>query len=748
MKKVVSVLVIAMVLLMGTTAFGAPSEDYTWIYEDFEDQPTMLAGTPYNNGTLTYVSGGAGGSKGAGKVKVIQDYGAIRYNTTLKTGQTYRLSAMIKMADPEKVPAEALSYVQFIFYHTQLGSTAQGYNIIQASGANHSSDEWVKFETEYTFNGTATVSGVSAAVEDDCTLELRVGNGKVDMFTDTSGYEYYIDDLILEPVITEAGQSNENLFTGGDFEGSSLDSNWQPLNNATYELKTDGGANGTTGYVAVTIPESTSIARLQRKLVPISYNRAYKVSFWHKAGDAAAVGQDIGLYLQWYDSTTNPVTNVWWQAPSAGTLTNEWQKAEVTVFQDGVTENTVLPVLSFRAPDGKTALTYCIDEIEVVPLDSENYIYMGDFSGALNEVEAVWVNNAAKESITLTEELPEGCSGKSAKVTELGDFPQFGQGVHVERGKTYTLSFWAKLGSLTAGGSETAETVALKTYLDRFVSGTAYTGGEQYVWLEEKTLTKEWQKFEYTFTCDTETQPASGYRYPMIKFRLGDGKQRAVYYMAEMRLMCASGQEETVPQIKNLNVSGDLLTGETLTISGQFSGGTEGASFFRVLRSENKADWVTVKSEIISGGIYTYDITETDKGNYLRFEVLPIDSYGAAGPVAVYETANKAADIFDVSITPGVWNVGATDVSATVSVENNGGLERNMLVILVLYDSDHAMVAVNSAYKQVGAGAQVQIPVKIAVNSEAAEAKVFVWEGTSLSDTDCMPYTECVKIIK
>ena len=744
----VSVLVLAMFIFTGMTAFGAPSEDYTWIYEDFEDRAAMLAGTPYNNGTLTYVSGGAGGSKGAGKVTVIQDLGAIRYNTALKNGQTYRLSAMIKMADASKVPAEALSYVQFIFYHTQVGGTAKGYNIVKASGANHSSEEWVRFETEYTFNGTATISGAAAAVEDDCTLELRIGTGRLNMFTDTSGYEYFIDDLIVEPVVVVNEPSNENLFTGGNFEDSSLDSNWQTLNNATYELKTDGGANGTSGYAAITIPQSTSIARLQRKAVPISFNRAYKVSFWHKAGDAAAVGQNIGLYLQWYDATTSPATNILWQAPSVGTLANEWQKAEVTVFQDGVTDITVLPVLSFRAPDGKTALTYCIDEIEVVLLNPGEYIYMGDFSGTTEEVEAVWVNNATKESVELTEDLPEGCSGKSVKVTELGDYPQFGQGVYVERGKTYTLSFWAKLDGLTASGSETAETVAMKTYLDRNVSGTTYTGGEQYVWLEEKTLTKDWQKFEYTFTCDTETQPESGYRYPMIKFRMGDGKQRAVYYMADMSMVCASEQVEAVLKINNLNVSGDLLTGETLTVSGQFSGGTEGASFFRTLRSENKANWVTVKSEIISGGNYTYDITEEDKGSYLRFEVLPINSAGAAGPVAAYETAAKVAGMFDVNIALGAWKVDTAELSAAVSVGNNGGVQRNVLVILALYDANHTMVDVNSAYKQVAAGTQAQIPVQIAVNAEAEEARVFVWEGTSLSDTDCMPYTKYVKIIK
>ena len=108
-----------------------------------------------------------------------------------------------------------------------------------------------------------------------------------------------------------------------------------------------------------------------------------------------------------------------------------------------------------------------------------------------------------------------------------------------------------------------------------------------------------------------------------------------------------------------------------------------------------------------------------------------------------------AYTIDSVIFTPAAMANVDGDLRATVTISNTSASEQTGLMILALYDGEGKMVNYGSLGKSIRAGESEVFEVGFRVPFEAGAyegytAKVFVWDGTSMTNTNGMPLSKAI----
>ncbi len=728
----------ALTIAMALPVFSAlpvsakPYAEYPWVYEDFEkDEPINATAS---NASIARAAGGVGGTQGAARITATRDFGTAKFPFRIKKGTTYRLSAWVKMVGD--IPSNS-SFHFIIYTHQKLadGSPAENascFNDISVSNIPYSQDEYVYITTTFTYEGTGRLNSQTVETCDgDATVEMRVGNGQL-ASTNGNPIDFLLDDLIVEPVTEEGGDAVVDTsigFKNGNFETGYDDTAWSK-SNCTTELVE--GANGTKNGVMIT---STGNYGCIKQRAPMEFNKAYRISLYAKAGDAATVGKEFKLIVDRKDGktddsiTTNyeflPQTAIT-SSPEKLVLTDEWQKIEMIYKNSLATFEQTKPYVYPRVGSGTGLECYCIDELEIEELPQ--MVYNGSFENGLDG----WNEDGAAAEVV--SDAPEGAS-QSVKITETADYGGLKQGIAAKQGGKYKITFSAKGESWDSGSDE----IEIYPLMDRFASNStdSYEAMYETLTLPDGTpamLTKEWQTYEFEYDCNIETD---SYRVPLFYFQIGDGEQHAVYHIANIEITDMTepdepdipDEPETAPEVRGLNISGQPIEGFPVELTYEISGDIPGG-LVKIMRSF-EGRYISLGSAFLDGTPVSYTPTAADAGGTVKFIAMPIN--GDEEPLTV-KSAETAAVAKALDIAPEfVSGFGSGTVKASVRVTNNEG-DRAMTAVLALFDETNTMVRMTEQPIHSVYGAEDTVTLELPEDG-AQTARVFVWEGASAAGT-------------
>lgn len=735
--SIVIVLILLFIFVVNTVC-ASESELYKWTYEDFEDVNGNL-GNPTGAGYIQWTENGAGGSKGAAKLTMPGTFSAINFDTYLQKDKTYKLSAWIKTIDTVPITKS----LTFVFYSKPAnGSSTNAYNMVTVTNVNYVANEWVYVETEYTHDGQGNGQGNDSGKRIDLKegmgndiVSLRVGspNAVYSGVTNSGSFACYIDDVVIEPVFKEFNEEDiVSEFLNGDFEEGFLEEQWKYSNCIITE--TDG-ANGTN--IAVELVSDGNGDPTIKQKVPVLFNRPYKISFYAKASSDEAVGEILNVKLDRNNGKTD--SNIFQDEISFPQdalnsnfeefiLSEQWEYYEFIFKEDLVTFEGNWPYLIFYINNTSSDISYCLDEIIIE--DTENLIYNGDIS---ENVENGWkLRNVTTE---VSDELPEelalsSYNGKSVRITERGNSPSLYQGIAIENGETYRISFWAKGESWNGSSTE----LALEVLLDRTANGagadeilTEYLPSDK-----SFVLTKDWNYYEFEYTCSHDS---SIYRQPMMSWRLGyTGTRRAIYLVTDVKVEKLSDNGTDVfrmPIIKSISLNGKVVESNSLSVEFRYDGTFENVGNIIRVYKTNGTSKVRIASAEILGNEFDYLITSNDVGYELIFEIIPIDSEGNIGSVRNI-ISNTVKYLYTINRTS---SISADNLSYNVDITNNSP-KKDFLIMLCLFDSNNKMLAIEEDFITIECEKSSTLNISIPFVDETKFSRIFVWEGVSSKESE------------
>lgn len=746
MKKIFSLITVFSLLagLAAVPARAKPYAEYPWVYEDFEEAGDIHATA--SNASISRATEGVAGTKGAARITVNNNYGTAKFPLQVKKGTTYRVSAWVKMAGD--IPAD--KNLHFIFYmHEKLpdgtpAESASCFKDIIVRDVDYSKEYYTYVETTFAYEGTGRLNGKDVETCDgDATVEIRIGNGTL-ATTNNNPIDYYLDDLIVEPVTTEEEEPLPDTSVGlknGNFESGFDTSAWISQNCTVTETE---GANGTKTGVKVT---STGTYGQIKQRTDIGFNKAYRISVYAKAGDAATVGKEFKLIIDRKDGKTDDsLTTNYVMLPSAAAssqpaaliLTEEWQKLEIIYKANTATFETNRPYIYPRVGSGTNMECYCLDEWEVEELPG--LVYNGGFADGA----AGW----SKAGVTVqSADGPAEAQGNGIRVTETANYAQFAQGLDLQAGKTYEISFWAR-GERWASGTEEIE---FQPVLDRYAANSEDDADAMYEYLSlddgaVPVLTKEWQKYTFTYTADIQT---TRYRTPLFYLNIGNGKQKAVYDLADVQVADLDPAEPDEPDqpakepvVSGLAIDGKPVENHTLTLTYDYDGPRPATGLVKIMKSyQNK--YVSLGGRQLSEEPVAYTLTSADVGSFVKFSLMPLDQDGNLGRIKTCETAEVTRALH---IAPAfIAGLDAAQISGRVRVVNNDQ-EQDIVVMLAVFDSDNALIGIVDAFQNVEFEEETEIALSIDNTPDVHAARLFIWGGRSKLDTDMRSLTAGISL--
>ena len=740
LKKAVGILSAAAILVggAGNIAMAKPYAEYPWVYEDFEADETIKATA--SNASVERFSPGVAGTKGAARISVTKDYGTAKFPFKIKSGTQYKVSAWVKMIGD--VPQN--KSLHFIFYmHQKLsdGSPAENascFKDIVVSNVPYSNEEYVYVTTTFDYQGTGKLNGAEVPTCDgDATVELRLGDGKLST-TNGSVIDYLLDDLIVEPVMQESEETVKDTSIGvknGNFEYGFDTSVWKKTN---CDVSVIDGANGTKNGVMIT---STGNYGQISQAVPIEFNKAYRISLYAKAGDAATEGKELKLIIDRKDGKTDTsITSNYEYLPSKAIssepssliLTDSWQKIEFIYKNSLATFETAKPHIYPRVGSGTAMEVYCIDEFEIEELP--DIVYNGDFSKGTDG----WRSDGTLAE--LSDDTPSG-SGNSMKITENANFGIFSQGINVQPDHQYRISFWAKGETWKNTDLEQQE---LYPVMDRYALNSS--DDEFYENLtndlgEAEALTKEWKYYEYTYDCRST---GDKYRVPLFYLQVANGKQRAVYYLYNVAVEDITPQDEPKPDekdITDMTFDGKGVEGNPIRISYRVSG-TDAPDGIVKLMKTYKNGYVSVGSKRLDGSEVEYIPTSEDVGSTLMATAILIEDEAAAVVKSMtIDEIKNALNIKPVFLS----DISDETINARVEINNNYR-DIDITAVIALFDENNTMTAMKEYSLTSLFEARDYLDLSIENSYTAKTAKLFVWEGKTAAETTMNSLTENISI--
>lgn len=765
---------------------------YRWINEDFEEGNFQNL-VPSNNMEYDWeTQETAGGSKGSMKVTVKGNAAGPSYRCETVNGTTYNVSAWIKVANiNDWTTGEHSDKVRFVFQPKILNedgswSGSECYTECVVENTGIISGDWVKVTTQYTCDGQGKVAGQSGKVNacDVSRVQIRLGSGNLETTTGSQEVPeiYYIDDLRIEPASTEPEVNEDpgNIIRKGGFDSEGDMSEWKKDGNAEIEFADGQGIDGSGAALIKGTAAGQNSVGIAQNALPVKINRAYKVSYWVKAANEAAVGAFPQMIIEYKGKQTDPsagATDYYPNYDMGVTYTNripmttdEWQKIEYVYKKDGVTNDLCLyPNMQIRlysSESGGGVLSadhpeFYIDDIRIDELD---IVYDGDFSvdpasqttSSTAKYKYPWGKyNNSQDGITWEEDAERGGYLKvnQVKTTELMTY------VDLEEGETYTLSMDAKLDNWANTEEEKTalgEALYITAIFNRARGDLSETYTSQYQYVPSSpggkdkqrwTLSSDWQTYTAEFTVPTQASGAK-HRSAYVSFRLGDGKQTAEYCVDNIRIEKKASGASAVPALSNLTVQPQTpKVGETVTAVVDYSCSSECAAYvYTVYAGTNENDYVQkVSKQTALPEELTYIPTEAEEGKKLKIEIRAIAKNGnysnivsmvtdevSAGnvPPVTYET--KAEAIFKNT----QWEA-QLNGECTLSADENGA---QFVCLLAVYDEDGVLMAVKTENKTLTGNTSQTVLMPAAVQRGAYSAKLMIW------DDEYKPYCPAARI--
>lgn len=778
-RKIISLLLtLAILSLSGLTLTASASdavdvyENNLCLYESFEENTIssdLDSKKIINSGSgnsISYVEG-ANGSRGAARLIYKENMSSICFRVKLVPEQTYKVSAWVKLNDI------SLKKSKFHFlYFCQTPSGKKGYRPFHFSDVNFKTNEWVHVSKEITMPSVMWVVGnPDEPVNKNAVGEIGIRFGDNGEFSNIEGgsgqYDFSIDDFIIEPVVKD-NSSSDNEFEMDIY-------NWGSDFNRTRVTAEDGEnlvpPDGISGVSQRIRAKNAGYVGIYRDMPGLWYNRAYKIGLWARADFAdGATGGDVCIIA--YNTNGNKTDSrisKWPTTSSGKTLTEDWQYYEWIYFRGLNTMGERADAkIEFRAYLNKGAGSYVyMSDMSIEPLsmpyqEAINY-------GAVDKDAAIENAGWIFEDETKLER--DADYDTAYRMVNTSD--SIKQHVQMKNKKKYRISFRAKAESYVDASGATvsvgsgAASVPVFAVLDRsgntqyigdwesnaensekpsydyqYISGAALT--EEDAWSAAQAnenpkweLTNEWQRFSGVYTW---AYKGENYRMPLLGFSVGDAENpmEATWSIADVKI-----EEDTgaVGKIQNFNIDGDLIVGTQISLSYEYENteAEEGISYVRILTGSDAAGWIT-RDVLKASELRGYTIPEAFGGE-VKIEVLPIDINGKTG--VLYSEGMTVEKVFEIAAENVKWETDS--VSGTVRfTENRSGVSnKEYIIIICLYTADNTMLPSYQAIPvKVSAGDKITQPFSVSAEGTAVKARIFVWGGTDVFDTDMIAYTD------
>ncbi len=744
-------------ILDGVTYYNAIARLYqlnreTYTFDAVGHYPYMLE--DFETGLPTY--DGFGGSRHAFDTEVAgtwSDVASFNVGKGAKAGDDLHFSTWIRLNNTEL----ATDTVTFVVYglgkvyrtseDTTLAESREvgAYIQMDVTATGLKCGEWVQV-TATKENWDGKVRGVIPAGYDNKTEDTRGWMETVEFSfvslrlygpkyakESVSVVDYSVDDFHYW-----VSSDDEALLNGGNIvSGSAMDSEadincWTGTNKA-FVNKT--GPDGSAGYMSLG-STSASTSKELKQTVTIKTNRLYKVSFWARIeavpeGTEAAGGVWMLQYMKSRIPDTNGFNTNYPGVKMKNTLTTEWKKFDfyyLREYKTFVEETADLVFRFFLGTDenvAKNMMKLNVDDLRVVDAGS---VANGSFDVSSA---GVYRNNSSNaNSYDVLGWREDGASAAvengALKITTEEEGGKVSQGINMENGGTYKLTFRAKtsagekplavvLDRHVASSGGDSEVYSVPDY--QYITGTnemnsEYSAGD---WV----VTNTWQNYECYITNEfpllsgkTETTGIIP-RTPIMYFDMDGNKAETELYIDDVSLT----QVSAAPVASNAKVIGENRPEEVLTFGYQFvspKGVEESGVLTRAL--------VKIGDTYASlGTMYkgeSFIVPESAIGKDLVFAFTPIDIEGTVGET-VYVTPDAAA---------GAWAKLYVD-SETLTARAYASYDTDAEVLFAaykgneLFDVEIVPVSLVEETKVEALGAALSI-------SDADTIKVMLWNAS------------------
>lgn len=801
MKRYLSIIITLVMALGFSGALTVQAADdaatYPYLYLNFEDS----ANPGVTHANVSWSEGGAQGTSGSLYAKNY-DFGInIPSGLDLMTKYPTKFSAWIKLDTTKtklKASYDRAGFVVFGPTTTKSATWFANPSLILVDGLGLNSGEWVYMETIVTWDGK--MMGDDAGYYDNdkflagtsCYFWPRVGDvggGKVANAvaedSPTQDIYYWLDDIRMEPILsnTEEEDTSVNVLKTATFDNG-IESGIGSVTHSN-EIGPDGNAG-----VAVFNSTEGSYSQLTLDNLPMKYNKLYRTTVKMKAANDETVGAKLRLIYgrsSRLDLTNDPLNRAgdydgYEHTYADKTLTKDWQTFTFYIKRDVKTfdEKAILPML--RVGNDRAASSVLVDDIEVAEIKNpangdfewkkEDYVIThlkptGNTS--LTDYERYgtffgWFEDGVTTEVSTDVDTAGGSEGtQSAKITATEANGAISQGVYLPKNEEVEIRFRAK-----AEGSTVGKNIQVK--LDRAVeqkdAKDLYEVPDTEMLGENLTLTDEWQEFKIPYTFAV-TEPSGleanvGPRQPFLSFVIENGAMGDTYYIDDLEIGEAKVETETydLSYVDEASVSGNCIVGETIHLDYSCVVDTKlesGTNFIRVITKDGSGSGELMDSVIAdSTGSVDYVVPESVKNKEVYFDILPVTQDNRVG-ITKRLTVGTAKALYEVSEPTASFDTENNSATGTFTAVNNdpNGNDLKLFITVVAYDKNGRAVRMESKNVVVASGEQTTEPIKCTVSmatkegfSEIACAKVYVWGGSSVFDTDMTPYTDVKTVTK
>ena len=806
MKKFLSLTIVLTMLLSVFYCFPAEArvyEDYPYIYLDFEENNLDQLKANGEVGTMAskWTAGGANGTSGCISLEESGNWGNNRYalKNPLTVGRTYRASVWVKIKlDDFK---GVVPRIDFILY-TKSHDNHTAYKSVSLSGTP-APNEWVHCTGTFVWDGMALNEGNESkneAITPDAptTLALRIAAAGSTFWMQLSTNERYgssfkltydMDDIVIEPESkTDEPTYDDSYIVAADFE----DGSYGGLTGAK-SIVNDAERGGKVAYVE---SPKGSFNQLMAASTPLKFNHLYKISCWVKRTDDLAVynGEKSRVDCINLAHTRMDFTNI---APTvqypgygiSGLEQNKWQyfeyhiKYDVKTF-DGAGAQTGIRVgnsasskaMGQTGEIGLEGVQFYVDDFLIQDLgcvqngDFEHEqaeIFRVETAGTSKKIDSVfgWLPENATSSVSTDvrseSEDPESESTKSMSVNITSNGGRVYQGINFENGKEYTISFWAK-GLDMAAGEEKPISIKLDRKVNTVHAKDVYNVPDEETLGDNWTLTNQWKQYECTFTPNYEaaSTPEKNVipRTPFMYFDVDGNKAGTKFLIDDITFVDLTTivvpEVNPYPYIEDtMLIDDEAVSGATIRFSYEFAsdiGNMEYESVVRALISDDGKNWGCIGQSVADFGEASYVVPDLAIGKKLKIEIAPMDEDYQMGDVATVAVFDEVKKSFEIQPEITKWDESTGEVAASVYIENNLSKlgNQDVVVILALYNDDNALIGTTIKSETITVGYAETIKISALSDESAANAKLYVWSGTSLADAGEKSYCEAVSYYK
>ena len=201
-------------------------------------------------------------------------------------------------------------------------------------------------------------------------------------------------------------------------------------------------------------------------------------------------------------------------------------------------------------------------------------------------------------------------------------------------------------------------------------------------------------------------------------------------------------KSDNPPTATGLGYEGELFVGETIKLSYEF-GNTDNKSIAFIM-SEDDEGALRLEKYFVGNSDIDFELESSLGRKTLRMIVLPVDGTGNYGDAVTLEIGKIVPEY---EITMGFDEEWGANISATVSYEFNKET-KNLIAVLCQFDSSNKMVAATPQATTAAVRKSGNVTVTAVADSNAVNAKLYLWEGTDLVNTTMTSLKDFIELNK